>query len=102
MENILAPGKPSEKSYDDLVTVMKTFCSPTPLDIIQRYRSYSRFRQNVESVLKLVAELQNLAKDCEFGEALEENLRDKLVCAVNDHVIQNRIFSEEKFTFKSL
>ena len=81
---------------------MKTFYSPRPLVIIQRYRSYSRFRQNVESVLTFVAELPNLDKDCEFGEALEENLRDKLVCAVSDNVIQNRLFSEEKLTFKSL
>ena len=39
-------------------------------------------------------------KDCEFGEALEENLRDKLVCTVNDQVIQSRRFSEEKLTLK--
>ena len=37
-----------------------------------------------------------LAKEYEFGEALEANLRDKLVCAVNDHLIQKRLLSEEK------
>ena len=58
---------------------MKTFYNPRALVIIQRYQCYSRFRQDVESVLIFVAELQNLAKDCEFGEVLEENLRDKLV-----------------------
>ena len=72
-------GKPSEKSYDDLVTVMKTLYSPRQLVIIQYYRSFSRFRLNVKSLLRFVSELRNLAKDCEFGEELEENLRNKVV-----------------------
>ena len=76
--NLLTPGKPFEKSYDDLVTVMKSFYCPKPSVIIQRYRFYSHFRQNEESVSIFVAKLRNLAKDCEFGEGLEENLRDKL------------------------
>ena len=46
--------------------------------IIQRYRFYSHFRQNEESVSIFVGKLRNLAKDCEFGDGLEENLRDKL------------------------
>ena len=36
--NLLAPGKPFDKSYDDLVTVMKSFYSPKPSVIIQHYR----------------------------------------------------------------
>ena len=80
------PGKLSEKSYDDLITVMKMFYSPRPLVIVQCYRSFSRFFLNVESVLKFVAGVRNLTKNCEIGDALEENLRDKLVCTINDHV----------------
>ena len=68
----------AEKSYDDLVTVMKSFYCHKPSVIIQHYRFYSHFRQNEESVSIFVAKLRNLAKDCEFGEGLEENLRDKL------------------------
>ena len=41
--------------------------------IIQSYRFYSDFRQNEESVSIFVAKLRKLAKDCEFGEGLEEN-----------------------------
>ena len=77
--NLLAVGKPFEKSYDDLVTVLKSFYCPKPSVIIQGYQFYRHFRQNEESVSIFVAKLQNLAKDCEFGEGLEENLmRDKL------------------------
>ena len=48
--NVLAPGKPSEKSYDDLVTVMKSFYSPKPSTIVKHYRFYSCFHQHEELV----------------------------------------------------
>ena len=48
-----------------------------------------------------MAELRSLAKDCEFGAALEENLRDRLVCGVSNPSIQKRLLlSEQKMTFK--
>ena len=52
--------------------------------------------------MTFVAELWNLVKACEFVERLEENLslRDKLVCAVNDHVKKDCCLSEETLTFK--
>ena len=56
--------------------------------------------QPQESVSAFVAELRSLAKDCEFGAALEENLRDRLVCGVSNPSIQKRLLSEQKMTFK--
>ena len=81
--NLLDPVKPFEKSFDDIVTVLKSFYSPKPSVIVQHYRFYSRFLQNEESVSIFVAELRKLAKDCEFCEALEENPVEGQ--AVNDH-----------------
>ena len=72
---------------------MSTYYNPKPLVTMQRYRFYSRFRQPDESVSAFVAELKHLAKDCDFGAALEDNLRDHLVCGISDH-------SEQKLTFK--
>ena len=98
--NLLAPKKPAEESYTRMVEVMKSFYNPTPSVTIQRFRFYSRFRQPGESILAFVADLRSLAKDCEFGASLEENLRDRLVCGVSDPVIQKRLLSEEKLTYK--
>ena len=64
---------------------------------MQRYRFYNRFRQPDESVPAFVAELKHLAKDCDFGAALEDNL---LVCGISDRSLQKILLSEQKLTFK--
>nr|MCH9717641.1 DDE-type integrase/transposase/recombinase [Gammaproteobacteria bacterium] len=98
--NLVAPKKPSEESFDRLIKVMSDFYNPSPLVTVQRYKFYSRFRHPEESVSTFVAELRNLAKDCDFGTALEDNLRDRLVCGIADQVIQKRLLSEQNLTFK--
>ena len=46
-----------------------------------------------------VAELRRLTKYCDFGITLEDMLRDRLVCGVNDDRIQRRLLSELNLTF---
>ena len=100
LSNLVAPRQPGEETYVRLIEVMSEFYNPKPLVTVQRYRFYSRFRQSDESVSAFVAELRNLAKECDFGERLEENLRDRLVCGISDEVIQKRLLSEQNLTFK--
>ena len=47
-----------------------------------------------------LAELKHLTKRCEFGRALDEMLRDRLVCGVCDIRIQRRLLAEPKLTLK--
>ena len=65
--NLVAPGKPADISYSRLVELMTEYYNPKPLVTVQRFRFYSRFRQPEESISTFVAELRNLAKDCDFG-----------------------------------
>ena len=47
-----------------------------------------------------LAELWNLARYCEYGQNLDEMLRDRLVCGINDGKIQRRLLSEKELTLK--
>lgn len=40
------------------------------------------------------------AEHCEFGVVLEDMLRDRLVCTINDDGIQRRLLREATLTFK--
>ena len=100
LANLCAPRKPAEEEYATLLEHMSTYYNPKPLVTMQRYRFYSRFRQPDESVSAFVAELKHLAKDCDFGAALADNLRDRLVCGISDHSLQKILLSELKLTFK--
>ena len=98
--NLCAPKKPPEEEYMRLIEHMSTYYNPKPLVTMQRYRFYSRFCQPDESVPAFVAELKHLAKDCDIGAALEDNLRDRLVCGISDCSLQKILLSEQKLTFK--
>ena len=90
----MAPAKPADETYARIISVMSAFYNPKPLFTVQRYKFYSHFRRPDESISTFVAELRHLAKDCEFGTALENNLSDRLVCGVADQAIQKQLLSE--------
>ena len=100
LSNLVAPKKPGEESYTRLIKVMSEFHNPKPLVTVQRYRFYSRFQHSDESISAFVAELRSLARDCDFGTVLEDNLREKLVCAVADQALQRKLLTEKHLTFQ--
>ena len=100
LKSLVSPKKPHEKTFDQLVEVLTKHYSPKPVEIMQRYRFYSRSRRTGESVAEFVADLRSLAKDCNFGDTLETMLRDKLACGINDPSIQKKLLAEEGLDFK--
>ena len=59
-------------------------------------------REPGESVATFVSELVSLAEHCNFESTLEDMLRDRNVCGINDHAIQQRLLGEEKLTFEKV
>ena len=45
-----------------------------------------------------MAALWKLAEKCEFGEFLDQALRDKLVCGIRNETIQRRLLTEKELT----
>ena len=99
--NLVAPDKPGDKLYDDLVALIKKHYSPLPSIIVQWYKFHTRVRNQGESIANFVADLHNIAKHCEFNDALDDMLRDRLVCGINKPKIQKRLLAEPKLTLTS-
>lgn len=102
LSSLTAPAKPVEKSLDDLNALLKAHFNPAPSPIVQRYKFYNRSRQPAESISTFLAELRAIADDCNFGDTLNEMLRDRLVCGVNDKVIQKRLLSETDLSLDNM
>ena len=79
--------------------MMRDHYHPRPSIIVQRYTFNSRSRKEGESIAMYVAELKKLSMECEYGDSLNEMIRDRLVCGVNDGRIQ-RLLAEPDLTFK--
>ena len=100
LRNLLAPTKPDERSYSQLVEVMKQHLDPKPLVIAERFRFHRRTQKEGESVAQYLAELRKLSERCAFRDYLDEALRDRLVCGLQSEAIQRRLLAEADLTLK--
>ena len=68
--------------------------------MVSRFNFNKRNRKENETVTEYVRELRRLAKECQYGNQLNNMLRDRLAVGVNDEAIQKRLLSEtEDLTF---
>ena len=74
--------------------------SPKPSEIVQTCKFNSRYRNPGESVSMFVSELRSLAEFCNYGAVLDDMVRDRLVCGINNASIQHRLLSEPDLTFE--
>ena len=87
-------------SFADLVEKVKEHLEPKPSAIVQRYKFNSRSRAQGETVATYLVALRELAQHCEYGETLQEMLRDRLVCGVNHEGTQRRLLAIKKLTYE--
>ena len=99
LSSILAPVKPSEKTFEELTEVLRNHYSPPPSEVMQRFRFNTRSRKPGESVATYVAELRRLAEYCNYGNTLEKMIRDRLVSGINDDNIQKKLLSEPALSY---
>jgi hypothetical protein len=101
LKSLLQPATPNEKTYAQLTAILSQHYNPAPSVIMQRYKFNTRTRKDGESVATYVAELKRLGEHCAYGDSLNEMVRDRLVCGINDLRIQNRLLQEpQDLTFQ--
>ena len=73
---------------------------PKRLVIVERFYFHKRVQASDESIAEFDAALRKLAIHCEFGEMLEEVLRDRFVCGLRHEATQRRLLSETMLTYQ--
>ena len=99
IRNLLGPAKPTERSFDDIVEAVRNHYQPVPSVIVQRFNFHTRACKSGENVSTYVSELRKLSEYCDFGDTLEDMLRERLVCGINDKRVQRRLLVEPGLTF---
>ena len=100
LRNLLTPQTPKDKTFDELVTVLKEHFEPKPLIISERFHFYRREQAVNESISDYVVELRRLTTHCEFGAFLEDALRDRFVCGLKNETMQRKLLTESDLTFQ--
>ena len=94
LKSLVAPDKPADKTYAQLSEKLKSHFNPKPNKIVKRYEFRTRYRKLDENISDYIAALKKIAAQCEYGDQLEENIRDQLVCGVRDEGITNKLLQE--------
>ena len=98
LHSLLAPGKRQEKSFDALVAELKKHFEPRKVVIAKQFNFHRRNQYSGESIAEFVAELRRLSSNCDFGNYLEEALRDCFVCGLHSEATQKQLLTETDLT----
>ena len=98
LRSLLSPMRPQDKSFADLLTVLRQHFDPKPLVIGERFHFYKRSQRATESVAEFQANLRRLSICCEFGDFLDYAIRDRFVCGVKSDTIQKKLLAEDGLT----
>lgn len=79
LRNLCVPGKPRDRTLNDLVQLVQSHLNPKPNIIAERFKFKERKQQQNESTSMFLASLKQLSLYCEFGDNLNNTLRDQLV-----------------------
>ena len=99
LTDLMSPDHPKDKTLAEIETTLKKHLNPTPLVIAERFRFHQRRQGENEPIKDFVASLKALASTCQFGEFLNDALRDKFVCGLKDSSTQKKLLTEASLTF---
>ena len=80
LRDLVAPTKPSEKSFAPAERAVKKHYEPTRIVIAERFYFHRRSQQPGESIAQYMAELLKLAIHCEFADYLKEASPQRPLC----------------------
>lgn len=68
--------------------------------IAERFCFHKRNQEEGKTLTMFVAALKKLSKHCEFGDVLNDTIRDRLLCGLRSEAIQKRLLSESNLTLQ--
>lgn len=101
LKSLIAPALPSSKTFQELLTELSNHFKPTTSEISNTVKFFQRSQRSGEGVSAYLAELRRLAVDCNFGENLSRQLRDRFVSGLADEACQRRLLTESTLTLES-
>ena len=98
LKDLVSTDTPALKSFSEVVDILKKHYKPKKLVVAEHFNFHRRLQKEVETMAQFMGELRRLAKTCQFGAFLGEELSDQFVCGLKHENIQKRLLSEEDST----
>ena len=100
LHNMCLPDRPHEKPIPALVEILKNQFDPPGMTPANRLQFHGRMRRPNETVRDYIGALQAIAARCEFGEFLNDALRDQLICGIGFEETQRKLLGARDLTYQ--
>ena len=97
--NLLSPKSLDKCKFDEIVESLTTHYKPKKILIFERYKFQTRNQNAGESIAEYVASIKDLARTCDYGETLNDMLRDRFVIGLSNRATQQTLLTEGELTF---
>ena len=96
LKDLAFPSKVLEKTYDDLIELLRKFYKQSRTSMLDRMRLHHRNQGETETVTEYIAALKKIATNCNYGDELEARLRDQFMFGLRSEKIVNRLLEESQ------
>ncbi|XP_068726314.1 uncharacterized protein [Montipora capricornis] len=96
LKDLCLPNLPAEKTYDQLIEILKGYYKPKVLEVAESYRFHHTLQSENETVTEYANKLKRLAVNFNFGTYLTRALRDQFVGGVKSQATKKKLLSEDR------
>lgn len=96
LKDLAYPAAVNAKSFDELQELLLSHYKPQTTSLTDRYKLNYRKQEPNESMTQFIAALKKLSSTCNYGDQLEERLRDALTFGVRDLKIRKSLFEASR------
>ena len=93
LKDVFRPDALTTKTYAQLSTALKTMYKRKVNLLVERKAFMLHYRKEGETLHEFARELRRLSADCQFGDKLDERLRDQFVIGISNAKWQEELMS---------
>ena len=96
LKDLAFPSQVLDKSFDDLLSLLRQHYRLSSTPMVNRLKLHERKQGATETLTEYIAALKKIASYCDYGSALEAQLRDIFLFGVRNKKIVKRLLEESQ------
>ena len=101
LKDLAFPDKVADKNVADLESLLVKHLQIQDFELAEREKFHNLTKKPQETNRSFMLRVQRQAAKCNFGAALNDNLRDRLVAGVTEPDLKRKLLRESALTFAS-
>ena len=101
LKDLAFPKEISKLKAKELHLLLLKHIKPTQFEVTERATFHKIVREPEERMKDFLLRIQQQASNCQFGDQLESQMRDRIVAGVNDEEVERKLLIRKELTFKN-